>query len=181
MDGKIKSFPTSHSQREAQESPNQRRDAMSLIRPFSSIREDFNRLFRELDSEFFTTPLALPGRGQGEQLQTFLSPAVDVIDEEKNILVKAQIPGIKPENIDIDVENNTLTLTGETTEKFEDTQKQGNLVRQEISYGRSFRRIPLPADVNGEKAQAEFEHGVLTIKLPKSEETRRHKIKVQKR
>lgn len=152
---------------------------MSLMRPFSSLREDFNRLFKELDTEFFSTTTTGGSRmGQTDIFQNLWAPPVDVIDQEKEILVKVQVPGITPDKLDIDVEDNMLTLTGETAEIYMEPQGGGNVVRQEIAYGKFFRRIPLPSEVQPDKAKAEFENGILMVRLPKSGETRRHKIRL---
>jgi HSP20 family protein len=151
---------------------------MSLMRPFSSIRDDIDRMFREMEREFLT-----PIRGRGgyaepgtTDISTVWAPAIDMVEENNNILLKVQVPGIRPEDLDIEVENNTVTLSGESRQREEETK--GNVYRQEICYGRFYRRVPLPTEVQADKAKANFEHGLLTISLPKSEETRRHKIKV---
>lgn len=152
---------------------------MSLMRPFSTIREDLNRIFNEMDQEFLSPWLGGRGRTElGGQVATVWAPAVDVIEAENEVQVKAQVPGIRPEELDIEVENNMLTLSGEHTEREEETR--GNVYRKEICYGKFFRRVPLPTDVDPNKADARFENGMLTVRLPKSAESRRHKIKVQR-
>jgi len=149
---------------------------MALMRPFSLVRDDLNRLFYEMDRDFFS-PLSLPmlERG-GEDLINFWSPAVDVIDEDNEVIVKACIPGMKPDEMEVDVENNMLVIRGETTRK--DEEKKKNYHRREIMQGRFYRQVPLPADVDGDKAKATFEHGVLTVSVPKSTQTKKHRVKI---
>lgn len=156
---------------------------MSLMRPFSNLREDMNRLFNEIDREFLTPWTArggMMGRGgesQSSDMMALWAPAVDIIEEDQDIKVKAQIPGIRPEDLDIEVDNHTLCICGETQEERQEEQG-GNVYRKEIAYGKFFRRVPLPTDVKAEEAQANFENGLLTITLPKAEQTKRHKVKV---
>lgn len=153
---------------------------MALMRPLSTLREDINRMFSDIDRGFFS-PLAVPSSRMlelGAETPSVWMPAVDVFEENNDIKVKAQVPGIPPENIDIEVEDSSLTLSGETAQRAEETK--GNVYRQEICYGRFFRRIPLPTDVQADKAKADFQDGLLTVTLPKSEEVQRRKIKVSR-
>lgn len=151
---------------------------MSLMRPFSSFREDLDRIFHDIEQEMMT-----PWRGRGRmmerpaELATIWAPAVDIIEEEKEIKVKAQVPGIRPEDLNIEVENQSLILSGES--QYKEEEEKGNVYRREIAYGKFFRRVPLPSEVKADQAKADFEHGILTVTLPKSEETRRHRIKVK--
>lgn len=152
---------------------------MSLMRPMTSLREDLNRIFSDLEQELMM-PLGgrrrfEPGLEQQQQLSTWVPP-VDIIEEEGSIKVKALVPGLKAEDIDIEIDNNMLCLCGESVK--EEAEEKGNFYRKEISSARVFRRIPLPTEVQSDKAKANFENGMLTITIPKSEETRRHKIKV---
>lgn len=150
---------------------------MALTRPFSAMREDIQRLMNDMEQQWMapTRSSWWPGERLGAKAAMW-APAVDVIEEEKQIKVKAQVPGIKPEDLDIEVEADHLTIRGETVHKQE--EEKGNVYHSEISYGKVFRRIPLPTEVQSEKAKADFEHGMLTITLPKAEGTHRHRIKV---
>lgn len=155
---------------------------MSLMRPFSSVRDDLNQIFNEMERGLFS-PMR-PGRGQhGEfgntDLITALIPPVDVVDEGDKIRVKALLPDVKPEELEIEIDMNSLILHGETTHQEE--EKQGNVYRREIVQGSVYRRIPLPSEVQPEQAKAEFENGALTIILPKSQEAKRHKIKAKRK
>ncbi len=154
---------------------------MSLTRPFSSLRDDLTRIFNEMDQEFFSPALGgrRPGLTHLGQPLSLLTPPVDIVEEENEIKVTAQVPGIKPEDIDIEVDDNTLVINAETVEKEETTE--GNVHRKEIISGKFFRRVPLPTEVEGEKAKASFENGLLKVTIPKSKVSRRHKIKVGNR
>ncbi len=148
--------------------------ADNLVRwePFKdmmSLREAMNRLFEDS----FIRPDAWP-----MPFDTgMIGMAVDVIETKDEVVVKASVPGIKPEDIDISVTGDMLTIKGET--KAEEKVEQGNYVRQERRYGRFERSIALPTTVVTDKADARFEHGVLTLKLPKAEEVKPKTIKVK--
>jgi len=152
---------------------------MSLMRPFSSLREDLNRIFSEIDHEFFpswASPTVRGGELARRELPSMWVPPVNMVEEENDIKVQVQVPGIKPEDIEVEVEEDTLTLSGETIQEKE--EEKGNCLRREIAQGKFYRHLHLPADVLPDKVKAEFENGILTVTLPKSEKTRRHKVKV---
>ena len=102
---------------------------------------------------------------------------VDVAETDEHLVVKAALPGIKPDDVDISVNDGVLTVKGET--KSEETSEAENYHRREIRFGAFYREIPLPAQVNDDKAEAEFTDGVLTVTLPKAEQARPKQIKVK--
>jgi HSP20 family protein len=105
-----------------------------------------------------------------------VSPDMDVIENDDNMVVKAELPGFKPENVDVRVEGNLLTIRGEYHEESEKKEGQYHLKeRRQSSFSRS---IPLPVGVDADKARAEFEHGVLTLTLPKTEDAKPRRITV---
>jgi len=108
---------------------------------------------------------------------TTLTFPVDLSETEGQVVVKAALPGIQPEDVDISVSDGVLTIKGET--KSEEKSEGGNYHRREIRYGAFSRSIALPAEVNDVKAEAEFQDGVLTVTLPKAEEARPKQIKVK--
>lgn len=134
-----------------------------------SLREAMNRLFEDS----FIRPSAWPLPFDGD---AFGLP-VDVIEKKDEVLVKASVPGLKPEDIDVSITGDVLTIKGET--KSEEKIEDGTYLRQERRYGRFERSLQLPTLVVADKADAKFEHGVLTLKLPKAEEARPHTIKVK--
>ena len=102
---------------------------------------------------------------------------VDVIENDEGYTVKASVPGVKPEELDITVENNVLTIRAER--KVEDKKDEDNVRWQERYYGQLERCFTLTNDVDASKAKAELEHGVLTLTLPKAETVKPKTIKVQ--
>ena len=101
---------------------------------------------------------------------------LDVIENDDEYLVKASLPGIKPEDLDITYQGNTLTIQGETKE--EESREESRYHIQERRYGRFSRTITLP-DINPEQIEANYTDGVLTLHLPKSEEGKPKRIQVQ--
>ena len=103
-------------------------------------------------------------------------PAVDVYEDAKKVVLKLEVPGMEEKDLDIRVENNTLTIRGER--KFEQTVKEDNYLRIERNYGSFSRTFGLPNTVNTEAIKAEYKNGVLTVELPKSAESKPKQIKV---
>jgi len=138
-------------------------------RELSTLRDRMDRLFSD----------AL-GRGWGSEEGLATAPwipPVDVFETPENIVLKADLPDVKKEEVDISIENNTLTIKGER--KFENEVKEKDFYRMERRYGTFSRTFTLPPSVTAEKAEAAFENGVLTLTLPKREESKPKQIKVQ--
>src|SRR5215475_12692861 len=135
--------------------------------PFRGTSPDsqLNRLF----NDFF-------GRASQEQNLTTWAPAVDIYEGEHELVVKADLPDIKPEELDIRVENNILTIRGER--KFEKKVDEKNYLRVERSYGSFSRSFSLANTVNSEAIKADYKDGVLTLTIPKREEAKPKQIKV---
>jgi len=131
----------------------------------TALRQAMDRVFDEF----------MPARFRGEEVE--LTFPVDVYETEKEVVVKAALPGIKPEEIDVSVSDNAITIKGEA--RHEEKVERENYYRQEIRYGAFCRIVPLPAPVRAEEADAEYKDGVLTIRLPKTEEARPKSIKVR--
>lgn len=106
-----------------------------------------------------------PGRGAAWH------PAVDVIDRPDEVVVEAELPGVDPDRIDIEVRDHELRIRGETRRETERTE--GGIYRAERRYGAFIRSVALPADVDGDQARARYRRGVLEIHLPKRQEARR--------
>jgi HSP20 family protein len=124
-----------------------------------------NRLF----SDFF-------GRATQEQNLTTWAPAVDIYEGENELVVKADLPDVKPEELDIRVENNILTIRGER--KFEKKVDEKNYLRVERAYGSFARSFSLANTVNTDAIKADYKDGVLTLSVPKREEAKPKQIKV---
>lgn len=105
------------------------------------------------------------------------SLAVDMYQTDDAIIVKMALPGVKPEDVDINVTGNTLTIRGETRD--EDEVHEGNYYRREQRYGSFSRSMELPVMVNSAKAEAEIENGILRLSLPKAEEAKPKQITVK--
>jgi len=145
-------------------------DGLTRWEPFNdlvTLREAMDRLFAQ---SFVRPGVAFPSFGVE-------GPAVDMYQTKDDIVVKAAVPGLKPEDIDIAVTGDLLTIKGEL--KQEEKIEEGNYLCQERHYGQFMRELALPTQVNAEKAKAEFEHGVLTLRLPKAEEVKPKSIKVK--
>jgi HSP20 family protein len=104
-------------------------------------------------------------------------PSVDVIENENEIVVKAELPGFKPDDVDIRVEGNVLTIRGEFKQE-NDNGKEGQYHVKERRSGTFTRSFTLPTNVDTSKANAEFENGVLYLTLPKLEEAKPKKISI---
>ena len=128
-----------------------------------------NRIDNLLD-EFFKVPLKWGLVG----FETL--PAVDIYEKDNKIMVKAEIPGVTAEKLNVSVDDDLLTISGE--KKQENEIKNNDYYRLEASYGRFERQVRLPEPVKAEGVKATYKDGVLKIELPKSEETRKKKIKI---
>jgi HSP20 family protein len=135
------------------------------FRDFVSLREAMNSLLEDS----FVRPLA-PG---ASAVRAF---PVDIYQTENELVVRASVPGVRPEELSIAVLNGVLTLKGET--KPHSIEGNGQWLRQEIGHGAFERSFELPFRVQAEKAQAHFEHGLLTVTLPKAEDAKPRQIKI---
>ena len=146
---------------------------MSIVRydPFRDLRtlqEEVNRLFSTNLSRSFGDE----GIGRGAW-----APSVDIYENKDQIVLEAELPGMKQEEFDLSIENNVITLRGER--KFEKTDETDNYHRVERSYGSFTRSFTLPQTVSAEGAIAEYNNGVLRVTLPKREETKARRIEVK--
>ncbi len=156
---------------------------MSLIRyqdpelapwnPFdrlSALREEVNRVLDGSLAAAFGT------RDFGLGLLGGWSPVIDVHQDKDNVYVKAELPGMKKEEIDISLHNGILTVSGERKQETE--VKEGETFRSERYFGRFHRSVTLPSQVNAEQVSANYADGILSIQLPKAEEAKPKQIQV---
>jgi HSP20 family protein len=137
------------------------------FREFSTLQDRINRVFRE----------SYRGAEGDESLTTSsFAPAVDVYEDEHQVTLKIEVPGIDEKDIDIQVENNILTVHGER--KIEKEEKEENYRRVERQYGSFTRTFTLPTTVDTESVSATYDKGVLKIALPKKAEAKPKQIKV---
>jgi HSP20 family protein len=136
--------------------------------PFQELRQmqgNMNRLWRDL------------GHGGGEEgnVESWAIP-LDVVQQGDNIVVKATVPGVNPEDIDVSIENDVLIIKGHTKEERE--HQEGNYLMRERRSGSFYRALRLPETVDTDQAHPSYEHGVLTITIPKAESKKAKQLKV---
>src|SRR6266516_7350492 len=135
------------------------------FRGAATLQEQINRVFGDV-----------MGRTGEESNLTPWAPAVDIYETENELVVKADLPDVNPQDLDIRVENNTLTIRGER--KFEKKVNEDNYLRIERAYGSFARSFTLANTVNSDAIKADYQNGVLTLNIPKREEAKPKQIKV---
>ena len=139
------------------------------FRDLITLREKMNRLFED----------AVTSRGEEKDLiLSAWSPAVDIYENENELVLTAEVPGLEEKDVEIKIEDNTLSVRGER--KFEKETKEENYHRIERSYGTFYRSFTLPNTINQDKIEAEHENGVLKITMPKRTELKPRKVKILK-
>ncbi len=148
-------------------------NALTRWHPIKEMEDLENRLAR-----FFGLAQARTTPG-GQELMTVAewAPSVDISEDDKEWLVKADLPEVKKEDVKVTVENGMLTVTGER--KFEKEEKDKKYHRIERSYGNFFRSFMLPEGADGAKVSAEFKDGVLKVHLPKNEKAKAKAVEVK--
>ena len=134
---------------------------------FDSFRNEISRVF---DNFFSVGPSTL---FENEWL-----PSINVDEYEKTILVRAEIPGIEEKDLEVTLQNNILTISGEKREEKEEKSKDKKTVISERKFGSFSRTITLPESIRSDKVNAKFKNGVLTIELPKDEAKEPKKVKI---
>lgn len=136
---------------------------MSIVRmyPMSPSFEDFDKFFDD---------------GAWPRLNNFV-PAMDVYQTKDDVVVETPVAGIDPANVSVSIENDVLTVEGKSEQKSEVDEK--NYYRKEVRYGSFHRSIALPTAVNGDKAKATYDQGVLKIVIPKEERAKPKTVKVE--
>src|ERR1700681_3110247 len=137
------------------------------FREFVTLQDRMNRLFRDPRG---------PEGGNEALTTTAFAPPVDVYEDEHNVTLKIELPGIDEKDVDVRIENNTLTVHGER--KFEKEEKEENYRRVERQYGSFTRSFTLPTTVDPESVTANYDKGVLKVKLSKKAEAKPKQIKV---
>jgi HSP20 family protein len=137
---------------------------------------DFDRLWNDIDRLFSDRA----NRSRSAFPVSGFRPAIDLYDADDQLVVKALIPGAKPEDLQLSLEQNVLTIQGSYGYRLPD-ERARNLTwyRQEIGQGQFVESISLPVPVNAEQIQATFEDGILTVRLPKAEQARTKSIPIQ--
>jgi HSP20 family protein len=152
----------------------QKKEPAPSLSPF----EDMERFFDDYFSRGWLQPFRWARPSWGDLPMPFEGkmPKVDVIDREDEIIVKAEVPGVNKDDLDISVTENSVSIKGSTRK--EEKEEKGDYYRCEISSGSFSRIVPLPADVDPEKASSTFKDGVLELTMPKVKKAKRHTVKV---
>jgi HSP20 family protein len=147
---------------------------MAKWEPFEEIKrlEDeiddiFNQFWRSTRIPKLSLPRIKPGKEIASFESTMWNPAADVIEKESEVIVKCDLPGVDKKDVKIKINPESITIAGEL--KKEKKQNEENYYVEERVYGAFSKVIPLPAEVDPEKAQAKFENGVLELTIPKAE------------
>ncbi|MFP4158851.1 MAG: Hsp20/alpha crystallin family protein [Desulfosalsimonas sp.] len=147
---------------------------MALVRwnPWTTLPTLQDRINRVFDDMF-------PATGEGGEDFGFFEwrPSVDTYEKDGAVMVKAELPGVKKDDVSIDVNNNVLSIKGER--KDEENVEENNYYRRERFYGKFQRAFTLPDNVDTEKIEATFKDGVLEVKVPKTEESKGKKIEIK--
>ncbi|MFP4614903.1 MAG: Hsp20/alpha crystallin family protein [Thiohalorhabdus sp.] len=143
--------------------------------------DEMERMFEELMPRGWMRPFAGGFPGRMGELAPFegRTPRVDVQDRESDILVRAELPGVKKDDLDVSLSENTVTIKATTRQEKEEGEKEGDYYRREIASGSFARTVALPGEVDGDNAKAQFEDGILELTLPKREQAKRRRIKVE--
>ena len=137
---------------------------MALLMKPEPFAAEFNRLFNTL--------LDSPQAGQGQRW----SPAMDLVEAEGHFVLKADLPGLSHDDISLEIQDNTLTLSGERRAEHEAREK--GWYRVERSFGRFSRSLTLPEGVDADAVTAEFDKGVLEVRIPKPEERKPRRVEI---
>lgn len=138
--------------------------------------EEMDRMFESLFPRRWMHPFRWE-MSHWPELPELKVPKVDIIDHDKEIVVKAELPGVSKDDIEVTMTDNTVTIKGSTSH--EKKEEKGNYFRSEISRGSFSRTVALPGDVDGDKAKATFNDGILELTLPKLEKSHRKNITVE--
>lgn len=145
-----------------------------------SRADDFERWFDRMVEDFWRRPfpsLLAPERWWPARAISMRMPSLDVYEEKDAMVVKAELPGMKKEEIEVNLAGQTLTIKGE--KKQEEEVKEEDYYRRERSYGSFARSVELPCEVKSDQITASFKDGVLEIRMPKTEEAKKKAITVK--
>jgi len=152
----------------------------SGLHPLARLRDEMDRLFQRFVGE----PMGLGDSGEDgssrtRNWMTAWQPSIEVAENDNEIIVRAELPGVNTDDVNVSVSGNELTISGEKREFHEETGSDDNTYYCERRYGSFRRSIDLPSDVDAERITAESHNGVMTIHVPRSEKSRRRHIEVR--
>ena len=137
------------------------------VRELSSLQQEMNRLF----NGFFDAPRAANGNGAARFL-----PAMDLVETDEHFVLRADLPGVAEKDVKVELEDNVLTISGER--KAEHEAREEGYYRIERAHGQFARTLTLPEGVNAEGIVANFDRGVLEVKIPKPEQRKPHRVTI---
>jgi HSP20 family protein len=142
------------------------------------VLDDMDRMFENLFSRGWMRPFRemWPDWGRLEETVELRTPRVEVIDGDAEVLVRAELPGVKREDLTVELAGGVLSIKGE--KRHEERKEKGETVRSEFAYGAFRRTMALPTGLDTEAVKAEFHDGVLEVHLPKAEKTERRRIDI---
>ena len=152
-------------------SRNEQHDFLTAIR---DLEHKVENMFQDLWQNSFNRE-KVPDLFSYDSLTSM--PKMDVVDRDKEILVKAELPGIDKKDLDISITNNQLVIKAKTCH--EEKEEKGDYLKQEISKNEIYRSVLLPADVDDSKVKTSFKNGVLELTIPKQKESHRRRIEVE--
>jgi HSP20 family protein len=160
------------------ETPVEVRSEKRALRPFGRGMEDFFEMFPRRWMESMMEPFMWrrPLLREFEEFGEAFYPHVDLVDREADLLVRAELPGVKKQDLDISIVGDRLTI--QAKREYKEEENKETFFRSEMGYGTLLRTVLLPVDVDTKKAKAELKDGILEILLPKIEVQKSHKIKV---
>lgn len=152
----------------------EKRGAARMLSPF----EEMERLLEEHWPRQWMRPWSWEWPSWGKLASPFEGrmPRMDVIDRDEEVLVRAELPGVEKKDLDVSLTENTVTIKGSTRKEIK--EEKGDYYRSEISAGSFSRTVSLPAEIDADKAKAEFKDGLLELTLPKIERVKRRTIKL---
>jgi len=172
---------TKASKKEIATTPVKKESEIEKMAPLRALRsfEEMDRMFDDFFTQGWMKPFRfvhppwsrLPSPFEGR------TPQVDVIDRDKEIFVKAELPGVDKDDVEITMTNHSVTIKAET--RIEEKEEKGDYHRCEISRGSFSRMVSLPSEVDTDKAKAKFKHGVLKLTIPKLKKSKHKSVKVE--
>lgn len=155
--------------------------AMEPARPSRALSpfEEMDRMFEGMFPRGWMRPFRWEWPSWAQLPQPFEGkmPRVDVIERDNEIVIRAELPGVNRDDVDVSLTDNTICIKGST--KHEAKEEKGDYYRREISQGEFARTLALPSEVDGTKAKAKFAEGVLEVTAPKIEKAKRRSVKVE--
>ncbi|MEW6054866.1 MAG: Hsp20/alpha crystallin family protein [Nitrospirota bacterium] len=148
------------------------KEPLRVLAPFEEAERWFEEVFRHPFGLFGRRRWPVFRHGELEEIST----SVDIFEDDSNVVVKAELPGMKKEDIDVTVTDHTMKISGE--KKREEKVEKKDYYWEERSYGSFARSFQLPSEVQTDKAEAKFKDGILEIRIPKTEEARQKEKKV---